>query len=735
LKITTTPPAGTTGSPVTGGWNIVTNSSDAAVAAASPAISLADASPTPPQGKTVVPAVSPDLTYYVRFTLDTNAGPLDGNTLYQLDSFSFDIKNTLTIGSATTGAGTGKAVFNPLELVLDQSSLTPALFQALAAGTLFKQVDVLGYRQDGTLATDDSFGLAFDKDLSTNDQGNTDVSLDYGRLSIRTYSDLDIGTFTAATPATVEQGQTTVIGTVTLGFDGETLALTQTAGNGTLSLGQVSNGVQQVIYTAPTSITASAADAVSFTISDQFNDTVTASSTSVQLDAGPSITPVLPSVVEKGQTTEVGAVTPGLEGDTLTLKQTGGSGTLALQLVNDVEEVIYTAPSAIAASTQDAVSYTISDQYNDVMPSGSATVQLDAGPSIASVAPSVVEKSQTTEVGTVTPGLVGDTLTLKQTGGSGTLALKLVNGVEEVIYTAPSAIAASIVDAVSYTVSDQHNDAMAMGSADVQLDAGPTAANTRLYLAPGRTVDLTSELLALAKPGLPQDTLTLSAVGTNNTSGAVSLNNGDLKYTAPARGNLDGFTYTVSDEHQGSSTASVSVSISSSLNRNADIALTGSGNIVVGGDGKDTVTGGTGNNFVALGNGDDTVSLGGSGNVITLGNGDDKIPLAGKENIVTAGNGDDVVTGGTGNETITLGNGRDRVLTSGLNNTITVGSGRDLVIAGSGMDTVVAGNGRDTIVLDGAGNVVNAGNGRDLVTGGTGNETITLGNGRDRVRR
>ena len=34
-----------------------------------------------------------------------------------------------------------------------------------------------------------------------------------------------------------------------------------------------------------------------------------------------------PAVVEKGQTTEIGTVTPGLAGDALSLKQTGGSRT------------------------------------------------------------------------------------------------------------------------------------------------------------------------------------------------------------------------------------------------------------------------------------------------------------------------------------------------------------------------------------------------------------------------
>ena len=41
-----------------------------------------------------------------------------------------------------------------------------------------------------------------------------------------------------------------------------------------------------------------------------------------------------------------------------------------------------------------------------------------AGLSITSVTPSVVENGQATEIGTATPGLAGDTLTLQQTGGS-----------------------------------------------------------------------------------------------------------------------------------------------------------------------------------------------------------------------------------------------------------------------------------------------------------------------------
>jgi hypothetical protein len=90
-------------------------------------------------------------------------------------------------------------------------------------------------------------------------------------------------------------------------------------------------------------------------------------------------------------------------------------------------------------------------------------------PTITSVTPLVVEKGQTTEVGTVTPGVAGDALTLQQTGGSGTLALQLVHGVEEVIYTAPSTVAVNMLDSVSYTITDQNNGAVAAGSNTVPV--------------------------------------------------------------------------------------------------------------------------------------------------------------------------------------------------------------------------------------------------------------------------
>ena len=110
-------------------------------------------------------------------------------------------------------------------------------------------------------------------------------------------------------------------------------------------------------------------------------------------DPGPTITAAAPSVVEKSQTTEIATATPGFVGDSLTLHQMTGVGTLSLQLVGGVEEVIYTAPANITTSGTDTVTYTITDADN-LTANGTGTITLDAGPTITAVTPSVVRRAR-----------------------------------------------------------------------------------------------------------------------------------------------------------------------------------------------------------------------------------------------------------------------------------------------------------------------------------------------------
>jgi hypothetical protein len=344
----------------------------------------------------------------------------------------------------------------------------------------------------------------------------------------------------------------------------------------------------------------------------------------------PGIMNVAPTVVEKSQTTVIATVAPGVPGDTLTLTETAGLGALSLGPVQSdgTQQVIYMAPASIAASAIDEVTYTINES-DGASATGSANVQLDAGPTI--IAAAAVHPGQTVEIGTVTPGLAGDTLTLAQSSGPGTVTLVNNNGVQDVMYTAPTGVGSNTLVTVTYAISDQHNDAIATGGAIIggngsESIVGGSAGGTAVILGTG------------------PDTVTLSGLGN-----AVSLGNGP-----------------------------------------------------------DTVTGGQGSTTVTVGNGIDRINLGGSNNQITGGNGSDSV-TTGDNSTISLGNGHDNVTAGS-NSTINLGNGADTV-TAGANSIISVGNGADTVTAGAS-STITIGNGNDTIYV-GRGDTVTVGTGHD----------------------
>lgn len=88
-------------------------------------------------------------------------------------------------------------------------------------------------------------------------------------------------------------------------------------------------------------------------------------------------------------------------------------------------------------------------------------------------------------------------------------------------------------------------------------------------------------------------------------------------------------------------------------------ATTGGADLLVTGDGNDTVTAGGGADNVATGNGNDAITSSGDGAVISAGNGNNTLTLSGTGITVTSGNGDTTVdarNAGTGTR-ITLGGG------------------------------------------------------------------------------
>src|SRR3954451_9579978 len=76
--------------------------------------------------------------------------------LFEIEDFSFDIEQTLNIGSQSTGAGAGKVTFNPFSITRKIDKSSPTFFQMACSGTAFKQV-VLGLRKSAVGETSGKF--------------------------------------------------------------------------------------------------------------------------------------------------------------------------------------------------------------------------------------------------------------------------------------------------------------------------------------------------------------------------------------------------------------------------------------------------------------------------------------------------------------------------------------------------------------------------------------------------
>jgi len=85
---------------------------------------------------------------------------LDDNGLFQIEDFSFDIEQTLNIGSQSTGVGAGTVTFNPFSITRKIDQFSGDLFEKSCSGTPFKKV-VLGLRKSSGGPTSGVIYLAF----------------------------------------------------------------------------------------------------------------------------------------------------------------------------------------------------------------------------------------------------------------------------------------------------------------------------------------------------------------------------------------------------------------------------------------------------------------------------------------------------------------------------------------------------------------------------------------------
>jgi len=235
----------------------------------------------------------------------------------------------------------------------------------------------------------------------------------------------------------------------------------------------------------------------------------------------------------------------------------------------------------------------------------------------------------------------------------------------------------------NYTVSDGHGGTdTATVSIDVLSLNDRPQANSDILIAAKNTAAQGSNEFAITIPQsdlLVNDTdpdgnkLSITSVG-SPVNGFVWIANGDVMFL-PVVGftGTAHFSYTISDNHGGSSTATADVmvaGINGDGNSNT-ISGTDSGETIAGLGGNDTIFGAGGNDFIDGGAGNDSI-VGGSGN--------------------------DLIKGGAGNDTLEGGSDNDTLIGGAGNDSLNGGTGNDLLEGSTGNDQLTGGAGADTFV-------------------------------------
>lgn len=166
-------------------------------------------------------------------------------------------------------------------------------------------------------------------------------------------------------------------------------------------------------------------------------------------------------------------------------------------------------------------------------------------------------------------------------------------------------------------------------------------------------------------------------------------------------------------------------------------------NVIIRGNGNDTIIGTSGNDDIYAGSGDDVI-LAGAGNDEVFGEVGNDILIAGE------GEGNDVYDGGAGSDWVTFtstsqgvvvnlangtasgaetgndtlidienvigGDGNDSITGTSATNTLVGGAGADTIDGGGGADVILGGDGNDLILVrDGAGWTIDGGTGIDII--------------------
>lgn len=120
-----------------------------------------------------------------RLTLTPRTG---APIVFEVQDYSFNIEQTLNIGSQSSGAGAGKITFNPFSITTRPGTQTAALFRAMGDGSVFPSAELIVPGPGGRVRLDAKFRLIAPKSLREYFGGGgfpaEDVSFEYGGLEL-----------------------------------------------------------------------------------------------------------------------------------------------------------------------------------------------------------------------------------------------------------------------------------------------------------------------------------------------------------------------------------------------------------------------------------------------------------------------------------------------------------------------------------------------------------------------